>query len=125
MHEDDCYNFISVRDSDFKSACEKTPEAFDECLEQYPPGDTILYLIKDQLESARICNFDKEKRSMSAKPFIRKRLSDPQAASNELVSSADRINIESSHVIIAFHIRPFPPKEAVQCPYGRDGAGDY
>ncbi|GAB7360872.1 hypothetical protein MBLNU230_g0858t1 [Neophaeotheca triangularis] len=127
VHEDDTYDFVSLKDSDFACACVNTLTAFEECFSRHKPGDAVLYLRDGHLEPAKICDYDEPKRRVIVQPFLRKRTRDPCAAPNELVfgTDDDKVDIDSSSVIRASHIRVFPSSEAVCCPYDRQGSGDY
>lgn len=135
VHEQDTYDFVDLRKSDFHCHCDRQTPIFQECCEKYSVNDTVLVrewsadIREDRLEPARIVSFDPDKQRVHVRLFGRKReMVDPTARPNELIPGELR-DKPADKIIRKCHIKTFTAeqiaKKELPAPYDRDGAGDY
>lgn len=136
VHEQDTYDFVDLRKSDFHCHCDHPIPIFQECCEKYSVNDTVLVrewsaaLHEDRLEPARIVSFDQSKQRIHVQLFGRKhgQIEDTTARPNELVLG-DLRDKPADKIIRKCHIRYFTAEQIatkeLPPPYNRDGTGDF
>lgn len=129
----DTYDFVTLKESDFKCGCGDTTPIFEECRKQYGIGETVLYRQynsragEDRLEPGLIVDFLLEKQRILLRKLHRNRETDPTAKPNQLTVSDDFVDKPASMIIRKCHVRHFHAdivREGLPIPYSCDGAGD-
>ncbi|CAK4032154.1 hypothetical protein TI39_contig5817g00015 [Lecanosticta acicola] len=137
IHEQDTYDFVSLKQTDFRCTCDNQLSIFEECYSKYNVGDTVLVrewsriLREDRLQPARIEHFDCKKRRIHVSLFGRKHEEDPSsnARPNELTAPFTARSKSSDKIIRKCQVRHFTRAQIangdVPAPYDRDGTGDF
>ena len=134
IREEDTYDFVTLKESDFHCGCSKKLPIFEECRRKYQIGDNVLVrywnpdLREDSLEPSQIVDFDLDLQRVVLRRFERKTTLDPKAPPNELLFSEETNAKPPSAVIRKCHLRSFTSQQVRQglpTPYDRRGAGDY
>lgn len=133
VHDEDTYDFVSIRDSDFRCRCDHEHSSFLDVRRQYEIGDTVLCLEHDDLDKrtkcfkpAQIIDF-----LLDLRQVVLRRLqpsSDPASKPNQLCLTDEVFRCRPSKIARKCHVRVFHPdalEEGLPTPYNYDGAGDF
>lgn len=129
-HDQDTYDFVSLRQSDFRCSCAQRVFKFEECRREYQIGDTVLVrqysadIGEDALEPAQVIDFGLETQRVILRRVRRKSKDGEKYRSNELASTDDIYSMAPSWIIRKCHVRYFDHGEPLSVPYDRNGTGD-
>lgn len=134
VHDDDMYDFMALRDTDFRCGCDQSIREFEECMGKYSVNDTVLVRDRDEareedsLEPAQILHFDTQRRRVVLRRLSRRCNVDPSARPNELVLTEEVFRKAPGQVVRRCHVRFFDLESVIsgQIPvsYDRNGACD-
>ncbi|KAK5119424.1 hypothetical protein LTR85_007524 [Meristemomyces frigidus] len=134
IHDEDTYDFMSLKESDFSCRCDRYVSMFTECQSKYNINDTVLVRQwnaeqgEDSLEPAQILAFDCARQHVVLRRLARKSSTHSRARPNELVLTDDTFKKGPSMIVRRCHVRFINAKDALEghlaTPYDRNGAGD-
>jgi DNA (cytosine-5)-methyltransferase 1 len=134
VHEDDTYDFVTLKESDFSCGCGKHTSLFEECVQKYELNDVVLVrqwheeLADELLEPAQIVEFDTAVRRVIVRRLARKELVS-DARPNELLLTQEVGSVGPSKIIRECTVRVFKEQDIregrLPTPFDREGAGDF
>lgn len=134
VHDEDSYDFVTLKQTDFSCNCGKHVPIFEECTSTYAVGDTVLVrchnaeLGEDVLEPAQIVRFNHETNRIVLRKLERQQLSTASARPNELVLTRELVDKPPSYIVRKCEVCLIDTQHVqsgrIPTPYDRDGAGD-